>query len=74
MILDGLNEKGLNVVCFLFPGYAQYTRCPSKGKESAPGARPSLAPGFSANFATLEEGQGGLKNVGVTDPVDQPAG
>lgn len=34
-ILDGLNEKGLSVGAFYFPGYAQYTTVTSKNQSKA---------------------------------------
>ncbi len=54
MILDGLNEKGLNVGVFYFPGYAQST------PEDKAVQTSTLAPGqvstwILANFATVEE-------------------
>lgn len=68
MILDGLNEKGLNVGLFYFPGYAQYT------PEAKAVQRRTLAPGqlgtwILANFATVEEVKAAINQVDVTAQV-----
>ncbi len=66
-ILDGVNEKGLNVGVFYFPGSAQY---PQPTPESAPKA---LSPGqlstwILANCASVAEVRAKLKEVAV-EPV-----
>ena len=68
MILDGLNEKGLNVGLFYFPGYAQYTP-DAKARQERTLAPAQLGAWLLANFATVEEVRAGLKNVDVTAQV-----
>ncbi len=53
-ILDGLNEKGLNVGLFYFPGYAEYQEATPENlaKGLSPG---QISTWILANFASVEE-------------------
>jgi choloylglycine hydrolase len=68
MILDGLNEKGLNVGLFYFPGFAQYTT-DAKARPARTLAPAQLGTWLLTNFATVEEVRAGLNNVDVTAQV-----
>jgi choloylglycine hydrolase len=64
VILDGLNDQGLSVGLFYFPGYASYTPVTSENSKRA------IAPHefglwVLANFATVDEVKEGLKNIVV---------
>jgi choloylglycine hydrolase len=61
-ILDGLNDQGLSVGLFYFPGYAKYTDATDENKSRA------LAPQefgvwALANFATVDEVREAVKNI-----------
>lgn len=61
-ILDGMNEKGLSVGAFYFPGYAEYTEVTTLNQNKA------LSPIEFTNwiltqFATIDEVKLALKNV-----------
>jgi choloylglycine hydrolase len=61
-ILDGLNDQGLSVGLFYFPGYAKYT------DATAENASRALAPQefgtwVLANFATVDEVREAVKNI-----------
>lgn len=61
-ILDGLNEKGLSVGAFYFPGYASYTSVTSKNKTQA--LSPADFPNWVlTQFATVDEVKNNLKNI-----------
>ena len=68
MILDGLNEKGLNVGLFYFPGYAQYTpnQQASPSRTLAPG---QLGTWILANFKSVDEVKAQINSVSVTPQV-----
>ncbi|MEA5441101.1 choloylglycine hydrolase family protein [Cyanobium gracile] len=68
MILDGLNEKGLNVGLFYFPGFAQYTP-EAKARQTRTLAPAQLGTWLLANFATVEEVKANLNSVDVTAQV-----
>jgi choloylglycine hydrolase len=68
-ILEGINEKGLHVGLFYFPGYAQY-----RGKEQVDAGKIVLAPYelgtyILAHCATIDEVHELLKNVQVVSLV-----
>ncbi|MBE9204466.1 choloylglycine hydrolase family protein [Synechocystis salina LEGE 06099] len=68
MILDGLNEKGLNVGLFYFPGYAQYTPANQAQQDR------TLSPGqfgiwLLGNFATVDEVKAAVNDVYLTAQV-----
>lgn len=72
-IADGINEKGLAVGDFYFPGYAQYTVINDQNKKQA------LSPTEFSNwiltqFATVEEVKAGIKSVVIapTTPKGWP--
>jgi len=68
MILDGLNEKGLNVSLFYFPGFAQYTP-EARARQDRTLAPAQLGTWLLANFATVEEVKAGLGGVDLTAQV-----
>jgi len=70
VILDGLNDQGLSVGLFYFPGYASYT------PMTADNAKRALAPyefglWALANFATVDEVREAVKNI-VLVPTPAP--
>lgn len=68
MLLDGLNEKGLNVGIFYFPGYAQYTPVAQarSGRILAPA---QITAWILANFATVDEVKAQINTVDLTPQV-----
>ena len=69
-ILDGLNDQGLSVGLFYFPGYAKYTDVTDENKSRA------LAPQefgvwALANFATVDEVREAVKTI-VLVPTPAP--
>lgn len=67
-ILDGINEKGLAIGVFYFPGFAGYSRITEDNKSKA------LSPIEFSNwvltqFATLDEVRAGLSNVIIAPTV-----
>jgi choloylglycine hydrolase len=69
-ILDGINDQGLAVGLFYFPGYASYT------PATADNAKRAIAPHefglwVLANFATVDEVREGVKNIAVV-PTPAP--
>lgn len=73
-ILDGLNEKGLSVAMFYFPGYASYGTITPQNKNQA------LSPTQFSNwmltqFASLDEVKQGVKSVVIapTTPKGWPS-
>lgn len=67
-ILDGINEKGLAVGVFYFPGFAEYTPITSVNKSKA------LSPIEFSNwiltqFATVEEVKSNLSNIVIVPTV-----
>ena len=68
MVIDGLNEKGLNVGLFYFPGYAQYT--PAAQARSGRILAPAQIPAWIlANFATTEEVKAQIGSIDLTPQV-----
>src|SRR6185295_4516441 len=70
VILDGLNDQGLSVGLFYFPGYASYTPVTAENSKRA------IAPHefglwVLANFATVDEVKQGLKDI-VVVPTPAP--
>jgi hypothetical protein len=70
VILDGLNDQGLSVGLFYFPGYASYT------PMTADNAKRALAPyefglWALANFATVDEVREAVKDI-VLVPTPAP--
>ncbi len=70
VILDGINDQGLSIGLFYFPGYAKYTDVTDENKSRA------LAPQefgvwALANFATVEEVREAVKNI-VLVPTPAP--
>ncbi len=68
LVMDGMNEKGLSVGTFYFPGYASYTPTTSENQNR------SLAPVDFPNwivtqFASLDEVKDNLKNVVIAPTV-----
>jgi choloylglycine hydrolase len=69
-ILDGINDQGLSVGLFYFPGYAKYTEVTDENKSRA------LAPyefgvWALANFATVDEVREAVKEI-VLVPTPAP--
>ena len=70
VILDGLNDQGLSIGLFYFPGYASYTPVTSENAKRA------IAPHefglwVLANFATVDEVRQGVKDI-VVVPTPAP--
>ncbi len=71
LILDGMNEKGLVVGLFYFPGYAEYT--PPTAENAAKGMGPeTVGAWLLGNFATVEEVVNAIDDIAVL-PVELPA-
>lgn len=64
-ILDGINEKGLSVGTFYFPGFAEYTTGTKENQSIA--LSPTEFPNWIiTQFATLEEVKAALPSIAVT--------
>lgn len=73
MIMEGFNEKGLNVGAFYLPGFAQYDKLTDSNASKAMSA--TFFPMWVAgNFATVAEVKNALKDIVIVDSVakDQP--
>lgn len=73
-IVDGLNEQGLSVGMFYFPGYAQYSQITAQNKNTA--LSPTEFPNWIlTQFATVDEVKEGLKSVVIapTKPKGWPS-
>ncbi|MFM9089157.1 MAG: linear amide C-N hydrolase, partial [Cyanobium sp.] len=68
MLLDGLNEKGLNVGLFYVPGSAQYTPV-VKARSGRILAPPQVTAWILANFATVEEVKAQINSIDLTPQV-----
>lgn len=75
--MDGLNEKGLAVGTFYFPGYAGYSKITSENQSKA--LSPVEFPNWIlTQFATVDEVKAGLSSVVIAPTVvkawgDEPA-
>jgi choloylglycine hydrolase len=69
-ILDGLNDQGLSVGLFYFPGYAKYTDVTDENKSRAI-APQEFGVWALANFATVDEVREAVKNI-VLVPTPAP--
>ena len=70
VILDGLNDQGLSVGLFYFPGYASYTPVtPENAKHAI--APQEFGVWVLANFATVDEVKQGVKDI-VIVPTPAP--
>jgi choloylglycine hydrolase len=70
VILDGLNDQGLSVGLFYFPGYASYTPAtPENAKHAI--APQEFGVWVLANFATVDEVRQGVKDI-VIVPTAAP--
>ena len=70
VILDGLNDQGLSVGLFYFPGYASYTPAtPENAKRAI--APQEFGVWVLANFATVDEVRQGVKDI-VVVPTPAP--
>lgn len=68
LMMDGLNEKGLSVGTFYFPGYAKYT--PLEKKQLSKALSPIDFPNWIlTQFATLEEVKEALEGVVIAPTV-----
>lgn len=72
-LMDGMNEKGLAVGIFYFPGFARYTSVTDENKSKA------LSPIEFSNwiltqFATIEEVKAALSNVIIAPTVSKEWG
>lgn len=68
MLLEGLNEKGLNVGLFYFPGYAQYTPS-AKARSGRILAPAQITAWILGNFANVEEVKANINSVDLTPQV-----
>jgi len=62
MIIDGLNDQGLSIGLFYFPGYAQYAEL-TKENASRALAPQDFGMWVLGNFATVDEVKDALKNT-----------
>ena len=70
VILDGINDQGLSVGLFYFPGYAKYTDVTDENKSRAI-APHEFGAWALANFATVDEVREAVKNIVVVPtPAD----
>lgn len=68
MIMEGFNEKGLNVGAFYLPGFAVYDKLTDANASKAIAA--TFFPTWIAgNFATVAEVKNGLKDIVVVDNI-----
>jgi choloylglycine hydrolase len=72
-LLDGINEMGLSVGTFYFPGYAGYSKVTKENQKD------SLSPIEFPNwvltqFATIKELKEGLKNIYIAETVQKEWG
>jgi len=70
VILDGINDQGLSVGLFYFPGYAKYTEVTDENKSRAI-APQEFGAWALANFATVDEVREAVKNI-VVVPTPAP--
>ncbi|HRE31496.1 MAG TPA: linear amide C-N hydrolase, partial [Candidatus Berkiella sp.] len=70
MIVEGFNEKGLNVGAFYLPGFAQYDKL-TKENASKAIASAFFPTWVAGNFATVEEVRKALKDIVLVDSVAQ---
>ena len=70
VILDGLNDQGLSVGLFYFPGYASYTPATLENAKHAI-APQEFGVWVLANFATVDEVKQGVKDI-VVVPTPAP--
>jgi choloylglycine hydrolase len=63
-ILDGINDQGLSVGLFYFPGYAKYAEVTDENKSRAI-APQEFGVWALANFATVDEVREAVKNIVV---------
>lgn len=68
MLIEGLNEKGLNVGLFYFPGYAQYTPV-AKARSGRILAPVQITAWILGNFANVEEVKANIQSVDLTPQV-----
>ncbi len=67
-IVDGLNEKGLSIGMFYFPGYAGYTNVTQQNKNHA--LSPVDFPNWIlTQFATVDEVKAGVKSVVIVPTI-----
>lgn len=69
-LMDGMNEKGLTVGTFYFPGFAEYTKTSKENRDK------SLSPVDFPNwlltqFSTIDEVKKGVENVYIAPTVDK---
>ena len=70
VILDGLNDQGLSVGLFYFPGYAKYTEMTKENAAHAI-APHEFGSWVLANFSTVDEVRQGVKDI-VIVPTPAP--
>jgi len=68
MLAEGLNEKGLNVGLFYFPGFAQYTPV-DKARSGRILAPVQITAWILGNFANVEEVKRNIGSVDLTPQV-----
>ncbi len=68
LIMEGFNEKGLNIGAFYLPGFAVYPKLTAENANKAIAATyfPSWV---TANFATVAEVKKAINNIAVVDAV-----
>lgn len=70
MIMEGFNEKGLNVGAFYLPGFAHYDKLTDENANKAISA--TFFPMWVAgNFATVAEVKNALKDIVLVDNIPQ---
>jgi len=71
MIVDGLNEKGLSVGSFYFPGYAKYQEVNQKQAGNSINSV-ELGVWILSNFSTIDEVKQGLQKIKVSNAKFKP--
>lgn len=72
-LMDGLNEKGLAVGTFYFPGFADYTAVTAQNQSR--GLSPvDFSNWILTQFATVEEVKAGIRSVVITPTVTRSWG
>lgn len=72
-LMDGINEKGLAVGTFYFPGFASYAQINDHNQAQAV-SPVEFSNWLLTQFATLEEVKAGLVNVVIAPTVDKEWG
>jgi choloylglycine hydrolase len=72
-IMDGINEKGLSVGTFYFPGFASYPEMTSENQSKAV-SPVEFSNWLVTNFATVDEVKSGLANIVIAPTISKSWG